>query len=500
MLWLSLNFYQLPLDVFLLEQAQTTELSVIENGVLSYCNQASFSKGLEPGMKVSTAYALSDQVKVKNRAYELEKNTLIQLATVAYEFSSQVCIYSDQAILLEVEASCRLFTDLSSLLKKLTLRLNDFSIRSFVAFSATAKSAYLLSCYQQISLKEQLQSIEQKSATSISEESEKQLLQVPIGLLNSDPTIDLSLKLKKMQQMGIKNVKELSRFPVSSIGRRFGKDFLNYLYRLKGDIADPMALFNLPEKFSIQRCFIDGLDSVEQILFPARPMVEQLGYFLKARRVMAVKITWHFICFNGDELFFDIELSSEVQSSEQLMALTRLKLQSFILQEKVETIFLQSENFISLKEKQKDLLLFDCSTLPSNGDVESLMDKLKVRLGDNKCSKPYFKDEYLPEYNSLVCSVTKGKLSDNYLTSLLNSQPLWLMDEPEQIYTFEVKNNKQLNYKGRLAISSKAERIESQWWDDGQRRDYYIAENLTGVRYWIYFDLNKNDWLAHGIF
>lgn len=541
MLWLSLNFYQLPLDVFLLESSNSLlhecEFVVVENGLLVYCNQAAIDKGLEAGMKVSTAYALSNELKVKQRNHNIEKNTLTQLATLAYEFSSQVCLYDQQTILLEVQASCKLFASLCMLLEKLADRLSLLQVRYFSALSATPKAAYLLGLYQQWTIDQLVITANKQSLPELIQQSKEQLEQVPVAYLGYESEFNSNIKISRIKEMGIKVLGEIINLPGSAIGRRFGKAFLQYLYRLKGDVNDPQDLFSIPEVFSIQRCFVNGLDTIEQILFPAKPMLESLTAFLKIRRVMAVNIIWRFHCFNSDELLFEIALSSEVQNAEQLLMLTRLKLQTFILREKVETVFLESKEFIGLKERQCFLDLNDDRTEILNGseEIDSLMDKLKVRLGSERCSGLLLKDDYLPENLSSNISVLDEKALDDTILKtksvsktkstsqektfdLLNEQPLWLLDKPKVISVFRYQDKQKLNcgeplnyrvqpnyrikpsYRGALSIISNPERIENSWWINNQQRDYYIAENKVGIRYWIYRDLATDQWLLHGVF
>lgn len=525
MLWLALNFYQLPLDVFLLEKQpddnpladnQSTnnqcEFAVVENGQLAYCSQAAMIKGLEPAMKVSTAYALSSVLKIKQRSMVLEKNTLIQLATIAYEFSSQVCIYNQNTILLEVEASCRLFTHLSFLLKKLVMRLASLPIRLSTALSDTVKSAYLLSIYQRTNLDELVLLSCSESIANIIKISRLRLTSVPVDYLTNDLSGELICNPKKIKKMGIKTIGELNQLPAAAVGRRFGKLFLNYLYCLNGEIDDPQVLFELPEKLSIQRCFVDGLDTVEQILFPARVMLEHLSGFLKLRRVMAVNIVWRFTCFNGDNLFFELALSSEVQNTEQLMMLTRLKLQTFVVQEKIEMLFLQVNEFSILKEKQKTLgcpgfeFMDDHNVKDYSDDICDLMDKLNIRLGDKGCSVISISDEYLPEKLSSPVQWLNNQSTEHFNLDLMAQQPLWLLEDAKEIYCVLLPNVCQLNYRGLLSVISKQERIESGWWEVGSagdnttKRDYYIAQHVSGIHYWIYCDLNSKKWYVHGVF
>jgi protein ImuB len=61
------------------------------------------------------------------------------------------------------------------------------------------------------------------------------------------------------------------------------------------------------------------------------------------------------------------------------------------------------------------------------------------------------------------------------------------------------------HWHGPLKLLSRAERLESGWWDEGEggamgdlRRDYFIARNPQGQRAWIFRD--AAGWFLHGLF
>jgi len=53
-----------------------------------------------------------------------------------------------------------------------------------------------------------------------------------------------------------------------------------------------------------------------------------------------------------------------------------------------------------------------------------------------------------------------------------------------------------------LRLVAGPERIESGWWDGADvRRDYYVASDSRGARFWIYRDcVGERKWFLHGIF
>jgi len=529
-LWLSLYFHQLPLEIFTSfndsdnkPEQNERPFVVVENGKLSYCNSTAEAHGLNSQMKIATAYALCAYLNVKERHYCLESKALLELANIAYEFSSQVCLYNPQTLLLEVSASCRLFLQLNNLLKQLNNKLKPLSVSFYVAIAETPKQAFLLSIFQQRSLLQLEQDTIQTNIEQSIKTSRIHLQTIPIDFLAQDHFSQKKIKnnLKnitlKMKKMGIKTIGELLNLPDATLGRRFGNDFLTYLYHLKGQQEDPLKLYAIADSFSIQRCFLSGLDTVEQILFPARAMLESLIRFLTSRRQMASRITWRFECFNGDKLTFKLSLSSQVQSTQQLMTLTRLKLQNIIIDEKIEIIFLDADDFLCKNEKQNILDLTSISLDHDkplinidNEQLEQLKDKISARLKRENHFKLQLHDEYLPEKRSTLNFVEEHKTESYCYHDKNIQQPLWLMDNVIQIYACSNNNVERLNYKGLLEFESTTERIETICWSENKTnqmnkinslsRDYFIAKNKQGIKYWIFFDENQKKWFVHGIF
>jgi protein ImuB len=76
--------------------------------------------------------------------------------------------------------------------------------------------------------------------------------------------------------------------------------------------------------------------------------------------------------------------------------------------------------------------------------------------------------------------------------------PLWLLKEPRSLSYQDGRPY----LGGPLEAESGAERIESGWWD-GQdiARDYFVARDPQGARFWIYRDLgDASAWYLHGVF
>ena len=530
-IWLSLHFYQLPMDVFVSDKKQPYDnktakeevivpFAIVENFRLIYCNPSAQEYGLTSNMKVATAYALCANLMVKERNHALESKNLLELANIAYEFSSQVCLYDEKSILLEIKGSNKLFVSIKNLLNLLQEKLQRLAINYSSAMAETPKQSFLLSLYNQE--KPQAKQLINIEPTLL--KSRQSIKNISIDFIAKDisdnkRTINLQKNILKTKKMGIKQIGELMDLPDSALGRRFGKNFLTYLYRLQGKLNDPLKLYSIAEEFCVQRCFLSGLDSVEQILFPARPMLESLISFLNLRRKMASKITWRFVCFNRDKISISLLLSSQVQTTHQLMNLTHLKLQHIEIKEKIEMIYLEVNHFLSKDEQQKSFTLSDPSnkqsSIQTKESLDALQDKLHARLGQGSYLRLTINNEHLPEKRSSLYFVQEQSVKPNSINMPIENSPhpLWLMDTPVKINTYLNHSHLQLNYKGELDICSKTNKFETFWWSENKettqkepfnnisKRDYFIAKtNKNTVLYWIFHDQKLDEWFVHGVF
>jgi protein ImuB len=82
--------------------------------------------------------------------------------------------------------------------------------------------------------------------------------------------------------------------------------------------------------------------------------------------------------------------------------------------------------------------------------------------------------------------------------ALIEGRPLWLLERPLRLA--EVSGVP--HYDGRLSRLTRAERIESGWWDgDDITRDYFVACNSAEALLWIYQERQPGGgWFLHGFF
>ena len=90
----------------------------------------------------------------------------------------------------------------------------------------------------------------------------------------------------------------------------------------------------------------------------------------------------------------------------------------------------------------------------------------------------------------------KRRLSDAH--DLAGARPAWLLHHPQRL----IAQDGQPAFQGALDLIAGPERIEAGWWDGAEvRRDYYVAANARGERFWIFREhRGPQGWYLHGVF
>jgi protein ImuB len=87
-----------------------------------------------------------------------------------------------------------------------------------------------------------------------------------------------------------------------------------------------------------------------------------------------------------------------------------------------------------------------------------------------------------------------GALRDVHVSDM--PRPVWLLNEPV-LLSADLQQLRQ----GGVILEQGPERIESGWWDGkGVARDYYIARQMHGAKWWVFQERQTKGWYLHGVF
>jgi len=500
LLWLACYFPNISLDALSEEtklhaikstsrNPESTALSTITNTAIVVCdkesrqspvvacNQVANDQHIIPGMPLGVAIATCKSLCVIPRNVDAEERFIKTLACEAIKLSPSVILLKD-TLNIEISGSIRLYGNLEALLDQARSRLGLKTSVMRTACATTSEAAGLFAKQgNDIHITDHTQLISAVSA-------------LPIKLLNLKSGIH-----KRFIGMGIECIGDLLRLPRDGLARRAGTDIVRTLDLITGRLVEPQNYY-APERRYHQSSNIEHeLENLDAIMHVAGSMLEDLANALKTNDASVDQLVWTLYHEDHPPTTVQVKLSAPARDSLYFYELSLNRLQRFELPGSVSSIGLSTSGYTDNQPKSLSLFPDTASFSPDN----SLIDRLRARLGNHAIQGLELNDEHRPELATRYTTIGKHSHSNSDTTKLRSPlRPLWLLPVPRKLET----SNALPILNGPLRISSNQERIESGWWEvHSIRRDYYIAMDSTGIRLWIYRDLYKpENWYLHGIF
>lgn len=465
MLWLCLYFPRLPAEA--LNLRDRSAVAVAQRGSRRWL--VTDAGNARAGTVLATALSLQPGLCAHLRRPAAERERLRALAYAVYRYGSPVCSQILEPhnegqlplplLWVEVGSSLQVHGGLEALCDALCADLMELGSSARMAIAPTRLGAALLARAGEITPAEDLPALRQRLAPL-----SPRLLPWPEELLES------------LQGLGLRSLGEILALPRAEFARRFGKDWLLQLDRIRGVAAHPFQAIHLPPRFERRFEFFQEVESVEGLWFPMRRLSMELQHYLRARGsgVRALRLTLTHA--QGRSSGFEHRYTLPTRDGAHLFNTLRERLQRMEPGAPVRELKLFADDFAQPPVRQADLFEDSAQTV----EWQQTIERLRARLGDAAVWVPACTGEHRPEqaWSRVGTPATAAPAQ-------LPPRPAWLLREPQAIAAPAV-------------ISSSGERIESGWWD-GQpvRRDYYTAE-WRGGRAWVFQDLGSGAWYLHG--
>jgi protein ImuB len=479
MLWLGIHLPALALEALTRASVSPGPLAITAGHGRAQrvylCNAHATRRGIHAGMSVSAAQALAQPLIVRSRNAQAEQQALERLASWAGQFTSLVSVEPPQALLLEIEASRRLFGGLDRLVQTIRQEVQALGYTAGFAVAPTPLSA--LWCARDTG---------EHRVTTLPELAGV-LGPLPLACLDLTPAQRVLLR-----GLGIGRLGECMRLPRDGLARRLGPEFVSALDRALGRLPDPRAAHVAPPVFHHSVTLPAPADDVQGLVFVLAPLLRELCGFLAARALGVKSLRLELRHARVAATGLTLELVAPTREAPHLLGLLRERLERLRLSQPVEEIALISEAFCALASTRFDLF----ARVRAGGEARAaLVERLQARLGSQAVHSLEPVAEYRPEcaWRYLAPGEVHGEC-----VNIAQDRPLWLLSEP---VVLELRNGRPC-LDGMLVLESDRERIESGWWDGRDvTRDYYVARDGQGARVWIYRELTgARRWLLHGIF
>lgn len=478
-LWLCLRLDELSVQSLVqgLPQRRPGAIAIIERQRIHAVNAAASLLGLEPAMDLRSARAITgdEPLQVLERDRAAETRALEALCCWAYGITPDLCSWRGDCLLLEVGGSLRLFGGIEAILRHCDRGLACRGYTAAKGLASTALAAWALSFEDDALALDTQRPLPERLAT------------VPLQRLSAlEPAFDA------LQRSGLQQLGQLLDLPAAALRKRCGHDAAIILEQLLS-ASDPLeAIFSPPACFFDSHPLGYALSDYQELTPALEALLQSLQAYLRQRQLQTRTITWHFIGYGSYREILELSASSEHNQWQDWLRLTRLRLEQQPFREAVEIVQLRCEGLENTTADSGSLFADPGQREPR----ERIVDVLSTRLGPQCVSHLHCRDAHLPEHSCAVASAVETPQAPP-AEPVSAQRPFWLLPAPELLR----ESNGRLMYWGNPLTSVYGpERIEDGWWDKPVSRDYFVAQNPQGQRFWIFFERRQQQWFLHGIF
>jgi len=475
MLWLALCFPLLPLETGTRSQEAAWPVVVASSAqgsaTVVACNARARAAGIHPGLGVSAAWALAPCLHVLARNEATERAALERIAAATLAFTPLASTTPPAAVLLEIAGSLHLFGGLAPLKAAVTALAADLGYTLRLGCAPTPLAAEWLA---------------RTAAPDVTHARDLEAALAPLPLAVLDAPGDVAATL---DGIGIRTIGEFARLPREATARRFGPPLVEALDRALGRRPDPRAPYAPPAAFESKLDLPAPVAETQALLFAARRLIGEFAAWLAGTGRGALRFRFDLAHDDGPDTPVTIGLAAPGRDPAHLALVTRERFERLALDRPVETLALASDELQPLASQN---LAFFPDAAHAAENAARLVERLRARLGEDAVRGLTLVPDHRPE-RAWRFSAPGAATRD----AAAPARPLWLLSEPRPL----ALDTDGPRLGGALALLPDCERIESGWWDGaGIARDYFVAEDTAGARYWVYRERASGQWLLHGVF
>lgn len=465
------------------------------------------------------------------------------LAWWALQFTPRVALLED-AVVLEVQASERLFGGPEALVARIATGAQHWGVRAW-ASGHTALGALALA--------------------RAPGHAQVQPAAHPLDALPLHTLTAVAAHQPTLSRLGCRTLGQVRALPRGGVSRRFGAAMLQALDQAHGDLPLALDWVSLPPRFEARLELPGRVDTAPGLVFAAQRLLQPLCAWLAGMQagVLAFTLGWwhdgrrHDGSRTGQHT---IRLASPSRDLDRLGRLLHEHLQRITLESPVTDLKLQADEVQRLAPDSLQLfqdpgavgphglstepgaLLTTAAQRVQRDALLALLDRLSVRLGATRVQQgrvvPDHRLEHAQHWAPALAQADAmplaaphrapgtelGAMAGHALPApprhLIADlpHPCWVLAQPLPLAMAREPGGLRERplYQGPLQLLAGPHRIEAGWWDDAcahpaVARDYYLASSAHAGLLWVYktrpvqqlgdgAPAGDSPWFLHGLF
>ncbi len=492
---------------------------------LAALDEAARTHGLAIGERLTDARAKVPHLASSLHDKSADLAMLLQLARWTERWSPWIAMDVPNGLLLDITGIAHLFGGEDMMLADIKDRFKKLGFTVHPGLAGTQKAAWALARFA--------------PDTPIAPENDERnvLKPLPVEALGLDGKTCHTLR-----RLGLKSIGQLYDIPRASLARRFRsfeksktkasrcrsnniEEIVVQLDQALGLADHPLDPLTHPPVFTVRHALLEPLISANGIKTIIARLSEALCTRLQDAGHGALRVTCKLYRSDGSRIILPTGLARPSRDAHHIARLFEFKLDTIDAGFGIDAATLEANEVVPLELTQSSLT--PGSRLRDGSALAELADRIANRPGGSALTSLMPVASHIPEQAQKPTPVgfaepdqpdLLGQTTNTYAANDTPVRPITLLERPESVRVIAtVPDGPPVRFTWRhiahhVVRAEGPERLAPEWWHIQAKRrerlrDYYIVEDDTGRRYWLYREGLYGDpltpepqWFIHGLF
>jgi protein ImuB len=467
--------------------------------IITAVNEAARMKGIDTGMAAADARVLYPALEVIDEPPALAGRLLRALAVWAIRYSPVTAIDVPDGLILETTGCDHLWGGEAAYLNAILDRLGakGYDVRGGMADTIGAAWAVARYGPREANAPDRHARIIPPGYQTTA------LLDLPPAALRLPPPT-----LSRLQKLGLLTIGPVAGLPRRALRRRLGPELLLRLDQALGVEAEGVVPVFPVVPYQERLPCLEPIGTAPGIAIALERLLDMLCGRLQRDGKGLREAVFSAYRIDGRLMQAQIGTNRGSNHAPHLFRLFEEKIRDFEPGMGIELFTIDTPKTEEVSPLQKTFWTGACG--PDDPRLAEWADRISNKLGAGLIHRCLPAGHYWPERSFSPARGFDDQPAGAWPAD--RPRPIHLLPEPERIeVAAPIPDYPPMHFRHRdqlhkIVHADGPERIEQEWWIEGtQHRDYYIVEDETGARYWLfrsghYTGDHSNQWFLHGFF